>query len=114
MEIGGQPSLSNWTGQLISSVKVIRPGDYVLIPTRGSHSYSLARITGDYEFGLSDTAGLFYSQAIDVICEDIPRDIFMQEVIYSLGVFRTLFKVKHGEEVLHAISKWPTLENSNT
>ena len=105
-------SLSNWTGQLISFVKEIHPGDYVLIPTRDSHSYSLTRITGGYEFDLSDVDGLFHSRMIDVIWENIPRDIFTQEIIYSLGAFRTLFKVKHEEVVLHAISKWLASEIS--
>ena len=55
---------------------------------------------------------LKFAVMIDVIWENIPRDIFTQEIIYSLGAFRTLFKVKHEEVVLHAISKWLASEIS--
>ena len=36
----------------------------------------------------------------------IPASIFSQTVRYSLGAFRTIFKVKYEEEILKEIDKW--------
>ena len=99
-------SVSNWAGQLYNFTQEIERGDYVLIPSRGSHTYCLAKITGDYFFNASDKDELYHSRSIEVIGKDIPREIFSQTVIYSLGAFRTIFKAKHEDEIKKTIKKW--------
>ena len=99
-------SVSNWAGQLYSFVHEIEIGDYVLIPTKGSRSYYLARITGDYNFDPTDQDGLYHSREVELLERDIPRGIFSQAIVYSLGAFRTLFKAKHESEILTTIKKW--------
>lgn len=99
-------SVSNWAGQLYTFTQEIRRGDYVLIPSKGSHTYCLARITGDYCFDKSEKDKLYHSRNIEIVEIDVPKDIFSQTVIYSLGAFRTIFKVNHEDEILKTIKSW--------
>lgn len=40
-------SVSNWAGQLYTFTREIQVGDTVLIPSKGSHTYCLAKIMGN-------------------------------------------------------------------
>ena len=98
-------SVSNWAGQLYTFTSEMQVGDYVLIPSRGSRSYCLAKIAGEYRFDESEPDKLYHSRPIEILLKDIPRDIFSQSVIYSLGAFRTIFKAKHEDEIMNTINK---------
>ena len=97
-------SVSNWAGQLYSFCRVMRTGDYVLIPHLGSRKYTLAQITGEYEYSQNNEKSLWHSRTIRIIKSGIDRNVFSQTVRYSLGAFRTLFKVKYERECLDAIN----------
>ena len=99
-------SVSNWAGQLFSFVEEMKVGDFVLIPTKGSHTYALGKITSDYEYQDDESDCLYHSRNIEILDEDIPRSIFSQSIIYSLGAFRTLFKAKSESDILSTIDKW--------
>lgn len=99
-------SVSNWAGQLYSFVIEAKNDDLVLIPSKGSHTYCLAKLTGNYAYNENEPEKLYHSRDIKVILKGIPKDIFSQEIIYSLGAFRTIFKAKHEEEIIRTIKKW--------
>ena len=88
-------SISNWTTQLFSFVREMRIGDSVLIPSEFSRSYCLAAINGEYVFDENENEKLYHSRSITIIEQNIPRDIFEQSIIYSLGAYRTIFHVKY-------------------
>ena len=104
--VSQRTSISNWAGQLYSFVNEMNVGDYLLIPQAFSRGYILAKIKGEYHFDEHDADSLYHSREIDVLETDIPREIFSQSIQYSLGAFRTLFKVKAEDEVLQTINKW--------
>ena len=99
-------SISNWSGQLYSFCWVMNVGDYALIPHRGSRTYTFAQLTGEYEFCDSDPNGLWHSRRIKIVLSNIPREVFSQSMRYSLGAYRTIFKIREEEELLTAISKY--------
>ena len=99
-------SISNWAGQLYSFTQEIEKGDFVLIPSKGSHTYCLAIIAGDYCFDKNEIEKLYHHRNIEILEKDIPKTAFSQQVIYSLGAFRTIFKAKHEDEILKIINKW--------
>ena len=98
-------SISNWAGQLLSFSHEMNVDDLVLIPHRSSRKYTLAKITGAYSFNPSDNRGLFHSRTIDILEDNIPREVFPQSLRYSLGAFRTIFKVKREEEVFASLRR---------
>ncbi len=105
-ETDNRTSVSNWAGQLYSFVREMNIGDYVLIPTKGSRTYCLAKIKSEYLFCADEKDGLYHARQIEILVRDIPRSIFTQTIIYSLGAFRTIFKAKHEDEILSTIKKW--------
>lgn len=42
----------------------------------------------------------------ELITSATPKKTMSQELIYSLGAYRTIFKVKREDEVLRTIDKW--------
>lgn len=49
---------------------------------------------------------LCHSRKIEIMEDKIPREIFSQSLQYSMGAFRTLFKIKNEEEVFETINDW--------
>lgn len=43
-------SVATWVGQILDFVQKMQINNYILIPSKGSHMYTLATITGDYEY----------------------------------------------------------------
>lgn len=107
-------SVSSWAGQLYSFARVIQKGDYVLIPSKASKMYCLAQVTGEYFFDGTEPDKLYHSRSIDILYTNIPKEIFSQSIIYSLGAFRTLFKAKYEDEILTAINTWERRRNETT
>ena len=99
-------SISNWSGQLYSFCWEMKIGDYVLIPHKGSRYYTFGKITGDYMFCNYDENELWHSRDIEIVLTDIPKEVFSQSMRYSLGAYRTVFKVREEEELLTAITKY--------
>lgn len=99
-------SISNWAGQLYAFIRSISVGDYALIPAYGSRTYSLVRITGNYEYDEAGNDQFYHFRAVRIINTDIPRSIFTQATVYSLNAYRTIFRVKNEDIVMQAIKEW--------
>ena len=99
-------SVSNWASQLMIFVKTSKIGDFVLIPAHRSKHYTLAQISGNYEYISNNEEMLRHSRKIIVISEHIPKDAFSQEVKYMLGAYRTVFKIRNEDLVLQQIEQW--------
>ena len=90
-------SISNWAGQLFSFCCEMKVGDYVVIQSFRSRKYVVARIKSNYQY-VADKE-LKHIREIEIICNDIQRDDLSQSLQYSLGAFRTIFKV-YDDEIL--------------
>lgn len=99
-------SVSNWAGQLYSFAYEMKEGDYILIPMYKSREYVLAKIDGDYEYDINEIDSLYHNRKIKILCKAIPADIFAQSIRYSLGTFRTIFRVRQEDEILMTIKRW--------
>ena len=99
-------SISTWAGQLFAFVWEIKIGDMVLIPSKASHTYCLARVTSDYTFEISDPEKLYHGRNIEIIKESTPKKALPQDLRYSLGAYRTIFRVKQEDRALKAIEDY--------
>ena len=99
-------TVSNWAGQLFIFVHEIKIGDIILIPSKRSRSYCVGKITGGYVYDEYEPDSLYHAREFKLLLKEIPRELFSQEVIYSLGAFRTIFKATHEDEILRTIKKW--------
>ena len=96
-------SISTWAGQLFAFVWEIKTGDMVLIPSRASHTYCLAKVTSDYSFNINEPDKLYHGRNIEIIQSNTPREVLPQDLRYSLGAYRTVFRVKQEDKALKAI-----------
>ena len=99
-------TISSWAGQLMAFVRIMNIKDYILLPLRASKYFTLARIEGNYCFNPNDADCLYHSRSIAVLLKEIPRDIFSQEILYSLGAYRTVFRIHQEGEVMKRIKQW--------
>lgn len=96
-------SISNWASQIYSFCIEMKIGDYVLIPAKYSKKYMLATIESNYYF-VKNMDNLHHIRKIKILKQDIHRECFPQNIQYSLGAFRTVFKPKDEEEILNIIN----------
>lgn len=97
-------TISNWSAQLYSFCYEMNDEDYVLIPTKRSKNFAIVKLKGGYIY---DAKGAFHHfRKYDLIVEGVPRESFEQNTQYSLGAFRTLFKVKQENEILQVMQEF--------
>lgn len=98
-------SVSNWAGQLYSFCVEMKIGDYVLIPSLHSQYYVLATIDSDYKYSEKAPEGLVHSRDIKIVADKIKKSDLSQDVQFSLGAYRTVFKCKDEEYILEKAKK---------
>ena len=96
-------AVATWAGQIRAFVHDMEIGDLVLIPHQGSKLYTLAHIIGNYRFTTDNTQKLWHSRDICVIKEEIPRSAFSQSLQYSMGAYRTVFRIKDEKAVAQSL-----------
>ena len=106
MESDNNTSISNWSGQLKTFYEGMHIGDSVVIPHVSSKAYTLVKITGDYSYEKDSLIGLHHSRKISLVKVGVPKNVFTQSLNYSLGAYRTIFKVKHEEEIMNVFQTW--------
>jgi restriction system protein len=99
-------SISNWSGQLYTFCWEMKEGDYVLVPHKRSRNFSFGKLVSDYSFSAYNKNKLWHSRDIEIVMDDIPREAFSQSMRYSLGAYRTIFKVKDEDELLASIARY--------
>lgn len=105
-------TVSNWAGMLFSFIHQMKKGDYVLIPEYKSRFYILGKIQSDYKYE-RENLELHHSREIDIIEKHIPRSVFPQSIQYSLGAFRSIFRLKQVDEIIDSISTWDNQTKGN-
>jgi restriction system protein len=86
-------TISNWTGQLWAFHSRIGKDDIVALPLKTRSAIALGKIVGRYEYVENAPPGAQHSRAVKWFRTDIPRSIFDQDILYSLGSAMTIFQV---------------------
>lgn len=100
-KIDSRPKIASLACQLSFFSNQMAIGDYVLVPAKGSKTFTLCRVIGNYKY--SPTDELPHSRPIEILQSNIDKSIFPQKLQNSLGSFRTIFRVKDEKEVLKII-----------
>ncbi len=86
-------AVANSAGMLYRFVHEVRPGDYILFPSRFDREIHFGEIAGDYTF--LPTEGK-YAQARSVKwLKQLPRTSFSQGALYEVGSVMSFFSVKN-------------------
>ena len=91
------PAIRNWASQIWPFVKIMKPGDWVVVPYKTKPAINIAEITGDYEFDPNADDPYYHSRSIKWIEQDIPRTNFDQDLLYSFGAFMTICRITRND-----------------
>jgi restriction system protein len=83
----------NWAAQLFAFAYRIKEGDLVAMPLRRAPQIAIGRVKGPYDYR-SDLGDIHHTRPVEWIEEDIPRTIFGQDLLYSLGAYMTVCQIQ--------------------
>lgn len=92
-------TLINWASQVWPFAFGMQIGDWVIIPSKSQPSLYIGEITGDYQYHSDGPNPFFHSRSIKLIGDGIPRSHFGQDILYSLGAFLTICRIKRNNAV---------------
>ncbi len=87
-------TVTNWAGQLHAFRSGIEVGDLVALPLKTSPAVAFGRVTGDYTYASEAPPSMRHQRSVTWLREDVPRDAIDQDLLYSLGAFLTVCRIK--------------------
>ena len=90
--------ISQNTGQIWSYAKRMKPGDWVVLPSRLKPAVHIGEITGEYTFDPKQKDPYYHYRTVKWIGEDILRSKFDQDLLYAFGVPTTICEIKGDAE----------------
>lgn len=84
--------IGNFAGQINAFVNRIKKGDIIALPSKMAPTIHFGIVQSEYQFETSEEIPHFL--AVDWKHQDIPRDRFDQDILYSLGAFMTVCQIK--------------------
>ena len=88
--------ISNLTSQLFGFVQGMAVGDIVALPRKRVNKIALGRVIGPYAFKEID-GEYRHTRPVKWERTDIPRTTFAQDLLYSLGAFMTVCRIKRND-----------------
>lgn len=95
------------SGQIWAFAKDMEVGDWIATPSKFAPTIHIGEITGGYEYHPEGPDPFFHSRSVKWIAQDIPRTNFDQDILYSLGAFLTICKIRRNdaENRIHAMAR---------
>lgn len=87
-----QNTLRNFAAQLNQFAHKISVGDFVVMPRKLTSGVAIGEVTGSYQYKSEDPYR--HSRPVKWLKEDLPRDVFKQDLLYSFGAFMTICEIK--------------------
>ena len=84
--------MSNVSRQLLAFAVAMKQGDLVVLPRKLTPQIAIGRVTGPYEYRqLGDSS--HHVRAVKWLQTDLPRTVFEQDLLYSLGALQTVCNI---------------------
>ena len=95
----------NYVGQVWAFRDSIQAGDLVILPLKTRSAIAIGTAKGPYEYRPDNPEGAHHTREVHWIRKDIPRASFGQDILYSLGAFRTVCQIQRNraEERIQAV-----------
>ncbi len=97
--------ITNWVGQVWAFANRIERDDLIVLPLKGQNAIAIGRVTGDYQYRSDNPDGAKHTRPVEWITQDMSRDRFDQDLLYSFGAFLTVCQIKrnNAEERIRAL-----------
>lgn len=92
-------TLQNWAGQTWTFAHRLQVGDIVLISLKTQPMIAVTEITGPYVFEADAQSPYFHWRSVKPFVM-VPRHVFPQDLLYSMGSTLTIFKVARNDAEL--------------
>ena len=91
-------AVSNFAGQLWAFAVAMKQGDLVVLPRKLTSQIAIGRVAGPYEYRQVDNT-FRHVRPVEWLQTDLPRTVFEQDLLYSLGAFMTVCNIsRNGAE----------------
>lgn len=89
-------TVGNVAGQLWAFAVAMKEGDLVVLPRKLTSQIAIGRVTGPYAFRqVEDT--FRHTRPVEWLQTDLPRTVFDQDLLYSLGAFMTVCNISRND-----------------
>lgn len=97
-----EPQIRSWGSQLYAIAHLIKKDDLIAMPLKGSPQIAIGKVIGSYQYR-TDLLEVHHTIPVEWIKEDIPRTVFGQDLLYSLGSARTICKIQRNDAKLRIV-----------
>ncbi|MDP4162343.1 MAG: restriction endonuclease [Bacillota bacterium] len=104
---------TNWVSQVWPFAYEMKKGDWVMLPSKVKPVIHIGKIIGDYTFDKEATDPFYHYREVDWFKKGVPKSAFEQDILYSLGAFLTICRIKQ-EERIKSIVTGVKPEKTNT
>ena len=98
-------AVNTWTAQLFAFRDGMKKGDIVLTPNKNSVSYNIGIVCGDYFFDGNAPEHFYHGRKVRWIDRIVNREDFPKHIRYSLGAYRTIFRLKYDNEFMEIMDQ---------
>ena len=89
-------AVGNFAGQLWAFAVAMKEGDLVVLPRKLTSQIAIGRVTGPYEYRKVDDT-FRHTRSVEWLQTDLPRTVFEQDLLYSLGAFMTVCNISRND-----------------
>ena len=89
-------AVGNFAGQLWAFAVAMKEGDLVVLPRKLTSQIAIGRVTGPYEYRQVDDT-FCHTRPVEWLQTDLPRTVFGQDLLYSLGAFMTVCNISRND-----------------
>lgn len=86
--------IGNWSGQIWAFTLAMSFKDWIVMPKKGKGTIALGEIKSNYKFDLSADFNYRHYHEVRWLNQDVPRGVFDQDLLYSMGAFLTVCEIK--------------------
>ena len=89
-------AVGNFAGQLWAFAVAMKESDLVVLPRKLTSQIAIGRVTGPYEYREVDDT-FRHARPVKWLKTDLPRTVFEQDLLYSLGAFMTVCNISRND-----------------
>jgi restriction system protein len=89
--------VGNWAGQIWAFALGVKPGDWVVLPSKQAATIAIGEVLGPYAFDPGAPPDYRHSHPIKWLNTQVPRSAFDQDLLYSFGAFLTVCEIKRND-----------------
>ncbi len=89
--------ITNHTGQIGAFIGKIKPGDWVVLPSKHKSAIHIAKVITNLNYDENAEDIYRHNYQVNWFATDIPRTNFDQDILYSFGAFLTICQITRND-----------------